>query len=58
MGHILYVRHDTQDYQRQSLTILAPQNYTGVMAMGFSKPYDIIPAAGGGGCMTDGPFKK
>lgn len=26
--------------------------------MGFAKPYDIIPSAGGGGCVTEGPFKE
>ena len=36
----------------------AYSNYTGIMAMGFAKPYDVIPAAGGGGCVTDGPFAK
>jgi hypothetical protein len=36
----------------------APATYPGVMAMGFTPPYDVIPAAGGGGCVTDGPFKK
>lgn len=33
-------------------------DYPGVMAMGFKPPYDKIPAAGGGGCVKDGPFKK
>ena len=26
------------------------------MAMGFQKPYDVIPPGGGGGCMMSGPF--
>ena len=26
--------------------------------MGFQKPYDMIPADIGGGCVTEGPFKK
>lgn len=33
-------------------------DYPGVPAMGFKKPYDMIPADAGGGCVTDGPFKK
>jgi tyrosinase len=36
----------------------AKSNYTGIMAMGFQKPYDVIPADRGGGCVTDGPFAK
>ncbi|ORY12827.1 hypothetical protein BCR34DRAFT_481904 [Clohesyomyces aquaticus] len=36
----------------------APSNYSGVMTHGFSKPYDMIPSAGGGGCVTEGPFKN
>jgi len=35
-----------------------PSNYSGVPAMGFAKPYDMIPPGGGGGCVVDGPFKK
>ncbi|KAF2656373.1 Di-copper centre-containing protein [Lophiostoma macrostomum CBS 122681] len=34
----------------------AKSNYTGIMAMGFKKPYDVIPSDKGGGCVTDGPF--
>ena len=26
--------------------------------MGFQPPYDKIPSAGGGGCVTEGPFKE
>jgi len=34
-------------------------NYSGVMVAGaFAPPYDMIPAAGGGGCVTEGPFKE
>ena len=33
-------------------------NYPGVPTMGFQKPYDMIPADIGGGCVTEGPFKK
>jgi tyrosinase len=36
----------------------AKVNYPGVPTMGFQKPYDMIPADMGGGCVTDGPFKK
>jgi len=35
-----------------------PSVYAGVPTMGFAKPYDIIPSAGGGGCVTEGPFKE
>ncbi|KAH6612253.1 hypothetical protein B0J18DRAFT_414358 [Chaetomium sp. MPI-SDFR-AT-0129] len=34
----------------------APSEYAGV-PQGFPKPYNMIPSAGGGGCVTDGPFK-
>ncbi|KAI1505972.1 hypothetical protein F5X99DRAFT_415647 [Biscogniauxia marginata] len=34
-----------------------PSDYPGVMEPMFEKPYDIIPSAGGGGCVTEGPFK-
>ncbi|OAA65840.1 putative domain, di-copper centre [Niveomyces insectorum RCEF 264] len=34
----------------------APSNYNGVIQP-FRKPYDKIPPAGGGGCVTEGPFK-
>ncbi|PMD34560.1 Di-copper centre-containing protein [Hyaloscypha variabilis F] len=33
-----------------------PVKYAGVPTDGFAKPYDIIPSAGGGGCVTKGPF--
>lgn len=36
----------------------AKADYPGVMTMGFKKPYDMIPADVGGGCVTEGPFKK
>jgi tyrosinase len=35
----------------------APSKYPGVM-MPFKKPYNLIPWAGGGGCVTTGPFKE
>ncbi|KAE9363228.1 Di-copper centre-containing protein [Stipitochalara longipes BDJ] len=35
-----------------------PSVYPGVPAMGFTPPYDMIPSAGGGGCVTEGPFKN
>jgi hypothetical protein len=36
----------------------AKVDYPGVPTMGFTPPYDVIPADVGGGCVTDGPFKK
>jgi tyrosinase len=36
----------------------AKSEYKGVPTTGFKKPYDIIPADVGGGCVTEGPFKK
>jgi tyrosinase len=33
-------------------------NHTGVPVPGAPPPYDIIPPAGGGDCVTSGPFKK
>jgi len=36
----------------------AKVDYPGVPTMGFQKPYDMIPADIGGGCVTEGPFKK
>ncbi|KAL2142548.1 hypothetical protein VTI28DRAFT_1051 [Corynascus sepedonium] len=33
-----------------------PYNYTGV-PQPFPRPYNLIPPAGGGGCVTEGPFK-
>jgi tyrosinase len=36
----------------------AKVDYPGVPTMGFAPPYDMIPADLGGGCVTDGPFKK
>jgi tyrosinase len=33
-------------------------NYPGIKTMGFKKPYDIIPADLGGGCVESGPFAK
>jgi len=36
-----------------------PSVYPGIPAMaGFTPPYDMIPSAGGGGCVTQGPFKN
>lgn len=35
----------------------APSEYAGV-PQGFPKPYNMIPAGGGGGCVTEGPFKE
>ena len=35
-----------------------PSDYPGVPTMGYTKPYDMIPSAGGGGCVTEGPFKE
>jgi len=32
-------------------------NYTGVFQP-FPKPYNKIPPGGGGGCVTEGPFKE
>ncbi|KAH8653070.1 hypothetical protein BGZ60DRAFT_533264 [Tricladium varicosporioides] len=35
-----------------------PDSYKGVVPNGaYKAPYDLIPAAGGGGCVTKGPFK-
>lgn len=34
----------------------APHDYPGV-AQPFPRPYNMMPAAGGGGCVTEGPFK-
>ncbi|KAB5562845.1 hypothetical protein GE09DRAFT_1109963 [Coniochaeta sp. 2T2.1] len=34
----------------------APSTYPGVIT-GMRRPYDKIPSAGGGGCVTTGPFK-
>jgi tyrosinase len=36
----------------------APSIYPGIPAMKFAAPYDMIPSAGGGGCVTEGPFKN
>jgi hypothetical protein len=36
----------------------AKSEYMGVPTMGFSPPYDMIPSDVGGGCVTEGPFKK
>lgn len=33
-------------------------DYPGVKTTGFKKPYDIIPADVGGGCVKTGPFAK
>jgi tyrosinase len=33
-------------------------DYPGIPTMGFPKPYDMIPADLGGGCVTEGPFAK
>ena len=35
----------------------AKSDYAGV-PQPFPRPYDKIPSAGGGGCVTTGPFKK
>jgi tyrosinase len=35
-----------------------PSDYPGIPSMGFKAPYDMIPSAGGGGCVTTGPFKE
>ena len=35
----------------------APAEYPGVV-MPYPRPYNVIPAAGGGGCVTEGPFKE
>jgi hypothetical protein len=35
-----------------------PSIYPGIPSMGFKEPYDMIPSAGGGGCVTTGPFKE
>lgn len=35
----------------------APSTYEGV-AQPFPRPYNMIPSAGGGGCVTEGPFKE
>ena len=35
----------------------APSTYPGV-PQPFRPPYDKIPSAGGGGCVTTGPFKE
>ncbi|EPE32098.1 Di-copper centre-containing [Glarea lozoyensis ATCC 20868] len=34
-----------------------PSEYPGIPSMSFKPPYDMIPSAGGGGCVTEGPFK-
>ncbi|KAK4194155.1 hypothetical protein QBC40DRAFT_321258 [Triangularia verruculosa] len=36
----------------------AKANYNGIMIPGAPRPYDRIPAADGGGCVTTGPFKN
>jgi tyrosinase len=36
---------------------VVPSTYPGVMQP-FTKPYDKIPSAGGGGCVTTGPFEE
>ncbi|KAK3367888.1 hypothetical protein B0H63DRAFT_87371 [Podospora didyma] len=36
----------------------APSTYNGISIPGAPKPYDKIPAAGAGGCVTTGPFKN
>jgi tyrosinase len=33
-------------------------DYPGIPTAGFKKPYDIIPADLGGGCVESGPFAK
>lgn len=35
----------------------APTDYAGV-PQPFRPPYNMIPSAGGGGCVTEGPFKE
>ena len=35
----------------------APSTYPGI-AQPFPKPYNLMPSAGGGGCVTEGPFKE
>jgi tyrosinase len=35
----------------------APSEYPGI-AQPFPRPYDKMPSAGGGGCVTEGPFKE
>jgi tyrosinase len=32
--------------------------HPGIMIPGAPRPYDVIPPADGGGCVTTGPFKK
>ncbi|RYO94140.1 hypothetical protein DL764_007890 [Monosporascus ibericus] len=34
-----------------------PSDYAGVPTPSFAPPLDVIPNAGGGGCVTEGPFK-
>lgn len=34
-----------------------PSDYRGV-PQPFRAPYNLIPSAGGGGCVTEGPFKE
>ncbi|KAK4664743.1 uncharacterized protein QC763_506690 [Podospora pseudopauciseta] len=36
----------------------AKANYNGIMIPGAPRPYDRIPPADGGGCVTTGPFKN
>ncbi|KAK4182839.1 hypothetical protein QBC35DRAFT_518606 [Podospora australis] len=36
----------------------APANYQGIPIPGAPRPYNLIPSAGGGGCVTTGPFKN
>jgi tyrosinase len=35
----------------------APSTYPGI-AQPFPRPYSMMPSAGGGGCVTEGPFKE
>ncbi|KAF2185557.1 Di-copper centre-containing protein [Zopfia rhizophila CBS 207.26] len=35
-----------------------PSTYPGVMQPQYKSPYDKIPPGGGGGCVTEGPFKN